>query len=265
MSSNKKYYWLKLRSDFFEDPIIDIMSSLPDGDKVQLIYIRLLLKSLKENGYICLPGLLPTMEEELAKFIGQDVTITKYALNVLEKANLLERGSEDWDLCMTKLPEMVGSETAAAARMRNLREKRAIEAKQQKTLPDQGNIVTSCSPVVTECYRDVQNCYPEIEKETKIDTESEKEAYVENSSPKYYGVNENVILSDAEYESLKRIYPDYLAKIDYFSTYLINTGKHYGSHYFTIMQWARQDDLKRPRQEKKSGFPDYSFEEGESY
>lgn len=65
MPSNKKYYWLKLRSDFFEDPIIDIMSSLPDGDKVQLIYIRLLLKSLKENGYICLPGLLPTMEEEL--------------------------------------------------------------------------------------------------------------------------------------------------------------------------------------------------------
>lgn len=72
MSSNKKYYWLKLRSDFFEDPIIDIMSSLPDGDKVQLIYIRLLLKSLKENGYICLPGLLPTMEEECILLIRSE-------------------------------------------------------------------------------------------------------------------------------------------------------------------------------------------------
>ena len=117
-------------------------------------------------------------------------------------------------------------------------------------------------PDVTGTFK---NRYPETEKETEIDTESEKEAYIENSSPKYYGVNENVLLSDAEYESLKRIYPDYLAKIDYFSTYLINTGKHYDSHYFTIMQWARQDDLKRPRQEKKRGFPDYSFEEGESY
>lgn len=262
MPSNKKYYWLKLHSDFFDDPIIDIMSSLPDGDKVQLIYIKLLLKSLKENGYICLPGLLPTMEEELAKFLGQDVTITKYALDVLERANLLERGSGDWDLCMTKLPEMVGSETIAASRMRNLREKRALEAEQKKALPDKGNIVTTCSSDVTESYQDVSKRYLEKEIETETDIESETE---ESRTPRIYGVNQNVILSDEEYESLKRIYPDYLAKIDYFSSYLINTGKQYDSHYFTIMQWAKKDDLKRPQVEKKSGFPDYSYEEGESF
>lgn len=49
--------------------------------------------------------------------------ITNNALNVLEKANLLERGSGDWNMCMTKHSEMVESEKATAARMRNLREK----------------------------------------------------------------------------------------------------------------------------------------------
>lgn len=260
MPSNKKYYWLKLHADFFDDPIIDIMSSLPDGDKIQLIYIKLLLKSLKGNGYICLPGLLPSMEEELAKFIGQDVTMTKYAVSVLEKANLLERGSDEWDLCMTKFPEMVGSETVAAAKMRNMREKRAIEATQTTGLPDKGNNVTPSYPIVTDCYQEI-----EIEKKKETDIESEKEREQMDSGPHFYGVNKNVVLSDSEYESLKTLYPDYLGKIDYFSAYMANTGKQYENHYLTILQWAKRDDLKRPASEvKKSGFPDYSCKEGES-
>ena len=161
MASNKRYYWLKLHADFFDDPIIDIMSFLPDGDKEQLIYIKLLLKSLKGNGYIFLPGLLPSMEEGLAKFIGQDITITKYAINILEKANLLERGAGDWNLCMTKLPEMVDSETVTASQMRNLRKKRALEAEKSKALPDKGNNVTSCSPGVSRSSPDVPDRYAE--------------------------------------------------------------------------------------------------------
>lgn len=265
MASNKRYYWLKLHADFFDDPIIDIMSSLPDGDKVQLIYIKLLLKSLKGNGYICLPGLLPSMEEELAKFIGQDVTITKYAINILEKANLLERGAGDWDLCMTKLPEMVGSETAAASRMRNLREKRALEAEKSKSFPDAGNHVTFCLPGVPRSSPDVPDCYTEKEREQKKEADTEPEEEEKSVRQQYYGVNQNVLLSDLEYESLQKLYPDYLAKIDYFSAYLCNTGKQYDSHYFTILQWAKQDELKHPQTEKKCGFPDYTFEEGESF
>lgn len=107
-----------------------------------------------------------------------------------------------------KLPEMVGSETVAAARMRNLREKRAIGAEEMAALPDKGNNVTSCSPDVTGCYPNVPKRYLEIEKELEKDKETEQ------TGPKIYGVNQNVIFSDSKYESLKRLYPDYLAKID---------------------------------------------------
>ena len=81
-------------------------------------------------------------------------------------------------------------------------------------------------------------------------------------------VDENRIRNNICYvkKSLKKLYPDYLGKIDYFSAYMANTGKQYENHYLTILQWAKHDEQKRPRAEpKKSGFPDYSFKKGESY
>ena len=105
---------------------------------------------------------------------------------------------------------MVGSETVAAARMRNLREKRAIGAEEMAALPDKGNNVTSCSPDVTGCYPNVPKRYLEIEKElekdkeTEQDRESETEVEAEETGPKIYGVNQNVIFSDSKYESCEK-------------------------------------------------------------
>ena len=119
-----------------------------------------------------------------------------------------------------KLLEMVGSEMVAAARMRNLREKRAIGVEEMAALPDKGDNVTSCLPDVTGCYPNVPKRYLEIEKElekhkeTEQDRDAETEVEAEETGPKIYGVNQNVIFSDSKYESLKRLYPDYLAKID---------------------------------------------------
>ncbi len=67
-------------------------------------------------------------------------------------------------------------------------------------------------------------------------------------------------------DSLKKLYPDYLVKIDYFSSYMATTGKKYDNHYHTILQWAKKDELKRPQVAgKKKAFEDYSFEEGEGF
>lgn len=105
-----------------------------------------------------------------------------------------------------KLPEMVGSETVAAARMRNLREKRAIGAEEMAALLDKGNNVTSCSPDVTGCYSNVPKRYLEIEKELEKDkeTEQDRESETEETGPKIYGVNQNVIFSDSKYESCEK-------------------------------------------------------------
>ena len=265
MPSKKKYYWLKLYEEFFNQTSMKYIRKLPDGEKITIIYLKLLLESLKTEGFICMEGLFPTIEEELALHLDEDLLVVQFSLAALEKAKLLERGSGDWEICMTKLPEMIGSESNSAHRVRAFRERQALAEKEEGvTLKLPGNTT------VTDVKRNVTNGNTEKEiekkKETEIETEPDTEGEQTDSGPHFYGVDQNVVLTASEYDSLKKLYPDYLAKIDYFSAYMANTGKHYDNHYFTIMQWAKQDDLKRPASEvKKSGFPDYSFEEGESF
>ena len=50
MSQNKKYYWLKLKEDFFERDEIKIIESQKNGKDYINFYFKLLLKSLKSNG-----------------------------------------------------------------------------------------------------------------------------------------------------------------------------------------------------------------------
>ena len=73
MSENKRFYWLKLQEDFFEDDTIDFIESQENGEKYCLFYLKLCLKALKSEkfsherdlevpawtGQRCLPSLSP--------------------------------------------------------------------------------------------------------------------------------------------------------------------------------------------------------------
>ena len=50
MSETKRFYWLKLQEDFFEDDTIDFIESQENGEKYCLFYLKLCLKALKSEG-----------------------------------------------------------------------------------------------------------------------------------------------------------------------------------------------------------------------
>lgn len=274
MAENKRYYWLKLHEEFFNQPVMKLIRKMPDGEKVLIIYLKLLLISLRTGGYIYLEGLLPAREDEIALVLDEDVMFVKYSVKTLEGLKLLEIGSGEWDLYMPRFPEMVGvgSETAAASRMRAMRERKGIAASERQALPEKPEGASHCYTPVTPRYADVRSCYTEKDKEKDKEKESETEKNGEADSEKDaaangpYGVSRNVYLTPAELASLQQQFPDYLAKIDYFSSYMAATGRKYDNHYLTICQWAKKDEARRPKPEaKKSGFEDYSFQKGESY
>ncbi|MCQ2547349.1 MAG: phage replisome organizer N-terminal domain-containing protein [Clostridia bacterium] len=257
MAQNKRYYWLKLHEEFFNQPVMKYLRTLPEGETIIIIYLKLLLISLKMDGYVYLEGLYPTLEEEIALILDENRMSVQLSLAALEKAKLLELGSGDYDLFLTRFPEMIGisSEGESAARMRAIREKKSRSSLR--------SLASHCDGDVRKCDADVQICDTEIEKEKKKDIEPEPE-----QEPKIYGLYKNVFLTDAEFSSLQQQFPsDYMGKISYFSAYMAKTGRSYDSHYLTICQWAKQDELKRPAPAgaKKSGFEDYSCEEGESF
>ena len=68
-----------------------------------------------------------------------------------------------------------------------------------------------------------------------------------------YGLYENVLLTDEEYEKLQEEFPhDYSDRIERLSEYIASTGKKYKSHLATIRSWARKDTVQKPKATKSS-------------
>lgn len=79
-------------------------------------------------------------------------------------------------------------------------------------------------------------------------------------SPKMYGMYKNVILTDEEFEDLKKAYPDYEVKIDRLSVYMKQSGKDYASHYAVLTAWAKEDaDKPKIAPEAMTSFDTDSF------
>ena len=120
---NKKYYWLKLKDDFFEDKRIKKLRKIAGGDTYTIIYLKMQLLSLKNEGVLFYDGVEDTFEEEIALQIDEDIEDVKITIGYLIRYNLLEQiDGNDYELPETKA--CIGSETRSAEKMRELRKKR---------------------------------------------------------------------------------------------------------------------------------------------
>ncbi len=282
MGQRRRYFWLKLHEEFFGQTSVKYLRTMPEGEKILIVYLKLLLVSLRTDGIIFLDGLYPSMEEELALVLDENKVTVQFSLHALEKVKLLERG-QDGELIMTKLPDMigVGSEDASAQRVRAYRERKALEKKTEALQSNTGvtAMKRGSNANVTEAKR-VGNADKdiEIESDKEKDAERESDASVrgrvtvekhvseEPCGQTTYGTYKNVKLSEEEYESLKRLFPeDYQGKIDYLSSYMASTRRKYDSHFHTIVKWAKQDAQRIRDQTAKKKFEDYGdYTEDES-
>lgn len=163
MSETRRFYWLKLQEDFFDDDTIDFIESQQNGEKYCLFYLKLCLKALKSEGKLIRyigNMLMPYDEASLAKLTRTDVDTVRSAIVLFSKIGLVER-LDSGELYLTQLNEMVGSETDRAKYMR---QKRIYEETRLKS--------EQCSPNVT---RMLPECSQSIEIEKEKDIELEKE------------------------------------------------------------------------------------------
>lgn len=171
MADNKKYYWLKLKEDFFEEDTIQWLEEQENGKDYCLFYLKLCLKSLKTNGILIRNVgqiLVPYDVKKLADITNTKPDTVIVAMEVFKKIGLVQV-LENGEIYMTQLDNMVGSETNKAAMMRKKREK-------EKLVQKKGNNVTNVLP---SCYPDKEKCYTEIEKEIEKDIDIEKEREID--------------------------------------------------------------------------------------
>jgi predicted phage replisome organizer len=127
MLLGKKYFWLKLKDDFFNQKEIKMLRRVAGGDTYTIIYLKMLLLSLKNDGKIYYDGIAENMIEETALEIDEDIENVQITFTYLLKKGLIETAHED-EIEMTNIASMIGSETDAAVRKRRqrLKEKRDI-------------------------------------------------------------------------------------------------------------------------------------------
>ena len=122
----KRYYWLKLKDDFFTSKRIKKLRRIAGGDTYTIIYLKLQLLSLKHDGILEYSGLENTFAEELALDLDESPDDVLVTMNFLINCGLAE--ASDRELFLPFVIENTGSEGASAQRMRNLRERESAKA-----------------------------------------------------------------------------------------------------------------------------------------
>lgn len=151
----KKYYWLKLKTDFFTSKAMKKLRKIAGGDTYTIIYLKLQLLSLKDEGYLFYEGIEPTFYEEMALELDEDAENVQATLIFLKNMGLIEQKSEN-EYVLTEVPYLIGGECESAERVRKFRQKKTTKALQ-------------CNDAVT-----LGNTEIDIEIEKEIDIEIEK-------------------------------------------------------------------------------------------
>lgn len=136
---DKKYYWIKLKTNFFDLPTIDWIMSQNNGCEYIVLYQMLCLKTANTDGKLVSQigeMLIPYDIEKIArdtKYFSNDTI--RVALELFKSLGLIYV-SDDNTMTISNYFEMVGSESASKSAIKKreyrnrLREKQLIEQKE---------------------------------------------------------------------------------------------------------------------------------------
>ena len=246
MADNRKYYYLKLKENFFDSDSIVLLEDMKDGILYSNILLKLYLKSLKNGGKLQLDEHIPYTAQMIATLTRHQIGTVERALEIFRQLGLVEQ-LDSGAFYMTDIELMIGQSSTEAER------KRAARLENKALLPPRtkGGHLSDIRP-------------PEIELEKEIEIKREIEKVrPETGHPSHtYGRYQNVFLTDVELADLQTSFPvvweQYIEKL---SEYMASTGKRYQSHAATIRRWAGEDAKKTVTPSRNR---DYSVKEDET-
>ena len=158
--SNEKFYWFKLKEDFFKRHDIKIIKAMPNGKDYVIFYLQLLCESLAHNGNLRFNDTIPYNEEMLSIITDTNIDVVRSAMKLLKELRLIEI-LDDQTIYMTTLKNMIGSTTQGAA-------KKQEQIARRKAKQLEGGTKVENIPPEIEIEQD-------IEIDIEIDTELEQE------------------------------------------------------------------------------------------
>lgn len=225
----KRYYWLQMKEDFFKDKRVKKLRKIAGGDTYTVIYLKMMLRSLENEGIIEFEGIEKTLADEIALDLDEDADNVQITLTYLMQAELLvDMGNNQFFLPF--VAESLGSESASAKRVRDYRAR-------QKAL--------QCNTNVTQ---EKQNGNGEID----IDIDIDKDIYTTTTNNKDYsfvfrtGNNEHVQITPEDLQKLDVMFGIervrlMIQRLDY---HIEKTGTFYPNHFEVIKKWIEEDNKR---------------------
>ena len=161
MSDNKKYYYLKLKDNFFDSDQMIVLESMPDGYKYSNILLKLYLRSLKNDGKLMFNDRIPYNSTILSQVTRHSVGDVEKAVNIFTELGLIEI-LENGAIYMLDIQNFIGESSTEGDRKRAYRRKIDQE---KSMLLNEGQMSDKCPDVYP----------PEIEIEKELDKELDKE------------------------------------------------------------------------------------------
>ena len=146
MSDGKKFYWLKLKRDFFKRHDIHILNGMEYGREIVLFYIKLMLESVDHEGELRFSKRLPYTNPMLANLTDTPESIVEISMEVLQELKLAEI-TEDGTIILPKVIDMIDS---AVDNDNANRQRRFRKAQKEEALRNVTECVTKNNASVTE-------------------------------------------------------------------------------------------------------------------
>lgn len=237
MSDTKQYYYIRLKEDFFREDAVIALESLdnPDGFRYSNIYLKMLLRSLRNEGKLMVSDVIPYNPTMLATLTGHPVAIVEKALYYMENLGLIER-LDNGAVYMLNIQTYIGRSSSEADRKKEYRHRIELEKNEiknglnnhKKEVPQlgqmsgqtSGQISTKDADKIPPEYRDKSIEYRDIKvsNDTFCSELSEKDSEPKPKMQKAVEPEapvEALILNDgstwrptvSQYEEFKRLYP----------------------------------------------------------
>ena len=196
MSDNRKYYYLKLKENFYNSETMVILESMQDGLLYSNLLLKMYLMSLKSGGILMLNDHLPHTPQTIATFTRHQVGTVERALKVFLEFGLVEILNDGGLLhgrhSTADRPVLYRGGAEKEERMRLQR---------QKLLPSGGADI--CPP-----YSRGDICPPEI-RDKRLDIRDKSIENREGESARAYGRYQNVFFLTANWPTCRPTSPRY--------------------------------------------------------
>ena len=236
MSDNKKYYYLRLKDNFFDGDELKILESMKDGYLYSNILLKLYLRSLKNDGKLVVNDRIPYNAEMLASVTGHQIGTIKQALSIFKDLGLIDV-LENGAIYMLDIQNFIGRGSSEADRKREYRHR--IET-------DRTNAQTKVREISEKSPPEIEI---ELEKEIKIEKEIDSSASTTTKRKRF----EKPTLSEIKAYCIERGNKvDAQHFFDYYESNGWRVGKNSMKNWQAAVRTWERSEYRKPNSKKNS-------------